>query len=63
MEKKEFNKKKAWTIGGIAAAVLALGATVFVMLRGGHVDTDQISETMSETLSGAADAVTDFTEA
>lgn len=48
--------KKMWVIGGIVTAILAIGTTVGVVLKKGHVDTDQVAETMSEALSDAADA-------
>ena len=63
MEKKEFNKKKVITIAAISAAVVAVGGAIYAFLKRGHVDTEQITDTIEDALDQAAEAVEDFTEA
>lgn len=55
--------KKTWKIIGIVGGSLVLAsATAFAILRGGHVDTDQMVEAIEESLQDA-DTELDFTEA
>lgn len=61
MAEKKKSNKKVWWIVGIGSA-LAVGAGICAVLKGANVDTDQISETLNEHMSDAADVMEGYTE-
>lgn len=61
MEKK--NNKKVWKIVAIVTGVAALGAGAFALFRGGHVDTEQLTEAVETTFEELTDNSGDFMEA